>query len=159
MASGRFDSMDGRDNESGVNLVHVDGTQGEEAMLDLSKLEEPLHFKTTSMGIVVGHDIRDYPYVPPDWYRNTEEQPHMSEGDWKYVAVKMKNGKVRQMKMGSKSEEKKNREYRELVDELSDIFAWSYHELKGICREMVEHCIPLIPAAKLVKQKERRMNS
>ena len=31
-------------------------------------------------------------------------------------------------------------------------------ELKGIPRKMVEHCIPLIPGAKPVRQKERRMN-
>ena len=31
-----------------VSLVHVDGAQDEEAILELSKLEEPLHFKTTS---------------------------------------------------------------------------------------------------------------
>ena len=30
-----------------MGLVHVDGTQDEEALLDAPKLEEPLHFKTT----------------------------------------------------------------------------------------------------------------
>ena len=65
-------------------------------MLKQSKLEELLHFITTSTRIVVGHDVKDYPNVPPDWHRNTEEQTHVSEGDWKYVDVKMKNGKVRQ---------------------------------------------------------------
>ena len=42
--------------------------------------------------------------------------------------------------------------------EFSDTFAWSYNELKGIPREMVEHRIPLIPGAKPIRQKERRMN-
>ena len=143
--------------KSDVNLVHVDGTQNE-AMLELSNLEEPLHFIITSTGIVVGHDVNDYPNVPSYWYRNTEEQTHVSEGDWKYVDVKMKNGKVRQMKMGSKLEEKGIREYSKLVEEYSDIFVWSYDELKGVPREMVEHRILLIPGAKLVRQIERRMN-
>ena len=49
----------------GVSLVHEDGTQDEEVMLELSKLEELLHFKTTFRRIIVGH------YVPPDPYRNT----------------------------------------------------------------------------------------
>ena len=117
---------------SNVSLVHVDRTQDEEAMLELSKLEEPLHFKTTSTGTIMSHDVKNYPNVPPDWYRNTEEQTRVTEGDWKYVDVKMKNDKVRQMKMGSKLEEKEIQEYSDLIDEFSDTFAWSYNELKGI---------------------------
>ena len=46
-----------------MSLVHVDGTQDEEAMLERSKLEEPLHFKTTSTSIIVSHDVKDYPNV------------------------------------------------------------------------------------------------
>ena len=54
-----------------------------------------------------------------------------------------------------------------MIDEFSDTFVWSYDELKGIPREMVDshrgsckpwHQIPLIPSAKPVRQKERRMN-
>ena len=69
----------------------------------------------------------------------------------------MKNGKVNQMKMGFKLEEKEIRDYSELVDEFRDTFAWSYDELKGIPREMVEHRFLLIPGAKPIGQKERRM--
>ena len=50
-----------------MNLMHVDGTQDKEAMLELSRLEEPLHFKNTPTGIIVGHDVKDYPNVSPDW--------------------------------------------------------------------------------------------
>ena len=82
----------------------------------------------------------------------------MSKEDWRYVDVKLKNDKVRQMKIGSKLEEKEVREYSELVDEFSDTFAWSYEELKGIPREMMEHRILLIPGVKLIRQKERKMN-
>lgn len=46
------------------------------------------------------------------------------------------------MKMGSKLEEKEIKKYSDLVDEFSDTFPWSYDELKGITREMVEHRIP-----------------
>lgn len=74
-----------------VNVVHIDGTQDEEAIIQAAKLEEPLHFKTTSTGITVGHGIKDYPKVPPDWYRNTTEQTHVSEADWRYVNVTMRN--------------------------------------------------------------------
>ena len=57
--------------ECGIGLVYVDGTQYVEVLGDSALLEKPLHFKTTSTGIVVGEDVKDYPKVPPDWYRNT----------------------------------------------------------------------------------------
>ena len=73
--------------------------------------------------------------------------------------VKMKDGKVRQMKMGSKLRNKEISEYSELIDEFRDTFAWLYDELKNIPRGMVEHHIPLIPGSRPIRQKERRMNS
>ena len=147
--------VDGVD-EGEINAIHVDGTQDDEAILEASKLEEPLHFKTTSTGIIVGHDIKDYPNVPADWYRNKDEQTHISEGDWWHVDVKTKNGKIRQIKMGSNLDDEEVKEYSNLVEEFSDTFAWSYDELKGIPQEMVEHRIPLIREARLIRQEERR---
>ena len=116
-----------------IGAVHVNDTLKEGAIIEMDKLEEPLHFKTTSTGILVGHDVKDYPKVPPDWYRNTEEQTHVTEGDWKYVKVTLKSGNVRQMKMGSKLGDAEIKEYSELIDEFSDTFVWSYDELK-VCR-------------------------
>ena len=66
----------------------------------------------------------------------------------------MKDGKVRPMKMGSKLDENEIKEYSDLIDEFSDTFVWSYDELKGIPREMVEHRIPLVPGSKSVRQKK-----
>jgi hypothetical protein len=91
-----MDSVD----EGDVSLVHVDETQDEEAIIEASRLEEPLHFKTTSTGIMPSQDVRDYPKVPPDWYRNKDEQTHVLEADWRYMDVKLKNDKVQQMKIG-----------------------------------------------------------
>ena len=105
-----------------VGVVHVDGTQEEEAIIGVEKLEEPLHFKTTSTGILVGHDVKDYPKVPLDWYRNTEEQTHVTEEEWKYVDATFKSGKVRHMKMGSKLGDEEIREYSELIDEFCSKF-------------------------------------
>ena len=45
-----------------------------------------------------------------------------------------------------------------MVDEFSNTFTWSYDELKGIPREMIEHRSPLIPGAKPIRQKEKMMN-
>ena len=66
--------------ENDVNLVHVDDTHDEEASVEAARLEELLHFKITSMGMV-GQDVKDYPKVPLDWYRNKDEKIHVSEAD------------------------------------------------------------------------------
>ena len=108
--------------ENDVSLVHVDGTQDEEAILKAVRLEKPLHFKTTSTEIVVGQDVKDYPKVPADWYRNKDVHAHMTKAYWKYVDVPTRNRKVRQMKMRSQMGEKELKEYSELVDEFSDTF-------------------------------------
>ena len=47
--------------------------------------------------------------MPADWYRNKDEQAHVTETDWKYVDVTTRTGKVRQMKMGSQLERKKSK--------------------------------------------------
>jgi hypothetical protein len=44
-------------------------------------VEEPLHFKTTSTEIMAGQDVKDYPKVPSDWYKNKVEQTYVSEAD------------------------------------------------------------------------------
>ena len=82
----------------------------------------------------------------------------MSEADWKYADVKMKNEKIRQMKMVSKLGEEEIKEYSNLVDEFNNTFAWSYDELKDIPSEMVEHQIHLVPSVRPIRQNERRMN-
>ena len=56
-------------------------------------------------------------------------------------------------------DEEEIKEYGDLVNEFSDIFTWSYDEFKGISREMVEHRIPFIICARLIRQKKKRMNS
>jgi hypothetical protein len=108
---------------------------------------------------VACQDIKDYPKVPSDWYKNKDGQTHVSEVNWRYVDVKTKNKMVRQMKMGSKLGEKEIKEYNDLVDEFSDTFAWSYDELRGILREMVKYLIIFIPGARPIRQNERKMNS
>ena len=59
----------------------MDGTQDEEVIIEVKKLKEPLHFKTTSTGIVGGQGVTDYPKVPADWCRNKDEQVHVTEAE------------------------------------------------------------------------------
>ena len=43
-----------------------------------------------------------------------------------------------------------------LLQEYSDVFAWSYKDMPGLDTSIVEHKIPLEEGYKLVKQKLRR---
>ena len=44
-----------------------------------------------------------------------------------------------------------------LLTEFKEVFAWSYKDMLGIDTDIVQHCIPIDPTMKLVKQKLRRM--
>ena len=44
-----------------------------------------------------------------------------------------------------------------LLIEFKKIFAWSYEDMPRIDTNIVQHCIPIDPTMKLVKQKLRRM--
>lgn len=49
-------------------------------------------------------------------------------------------------------------EITEVLRRHEKVFAWSYEDMPGIDREIVEHRIPLLPNARPVKQVRRRMN-
>lgn len=44
-----------------------------------------------------------------------------------------------------------------LVD-FKELFAWSYEDMPGLDPSLVEHCLPLVPGAKPIKQKLRRLH-
>ena len=44
-----------------------------------------------------------------------------------------------------------------LLIEFKEVFAWSYEDMLGIDTDIVQHCTPIDPTIKLVKQKLRRM--
>ncbi|MDQ9478249.1 hypothetical protein RF074_21995, partial [Serratia marcescens] len=44
-----------------------------------------------------------------------------------------------------------------LLRRYKDVFAWTYQDMPGVDRDIVQHHIPLYPDAKPVKQKLRRM--
>ena len=48
--------------------------------------------------------------------------------------------------------------YIELFKEFSDVFAWSYKDLKSYDTEIIQHKIPLKENQKPFKQKLRRIN-
>ena len=44
-----------------------------------------------------------------------------------------------------------------LLIEFKEVFVWSYEDMLGIDTDIVQHCIPMDPTMKSVKQKLRRM--
>lgn len=44
----------------------------------------------------------------------------------------------------------------EILKKFEDCFAWGYHEMSGLSRELVEFKLPIEPDKKLVKQTPRR---
>ena len=44
-----------------------------------------------------------------------------------------------------------------LLTEFKKVFMWSYEDMAGIDIDIIQHCIPIDPTMKAVKQKLRRM--
>ena len=82
------DSVDG----SEINTIHVDSTQDDIAILEASTLEEQLQFKTTSTGIIVGQDVKNYSNVSADWYESDDDQTHSSKEETNYFDSPLKVG-------------------------------------------------------------------
>jgi hypothetical protein len=50
------------------------------------------------------------------------------------------------------------KQYKDLMMEYRNIFAWSYKNFKGIPPDIIQHTIPLIPHIRLICQRECHMN-
>lgn len=72
---------------------------------------------------MIVEDVKNYPQIFPDWYKNTTQQSHVAEFDCKYVELKINIGKIKHQKMNSKLEQSKIKECSALMDKLSDTFA------------------------------------
>jgi hypothetical protein len=64
----------------------------------------------------------------------------------------------RLVKVSRKLSKKQKEAYIELMKQYSDIFAWSYEDLKVFDTEIIQHKIPLKPGSKPVKHKVRQFN-
>jgi hypothetical protein len=106
----------------------------------------------------VGHDLPIYPPVPNDWYHGPTDPVHVPPADWKEVNIAPPSEEPKNIKMGSQLSAEEIVEYSKLFWEFREVLAWSYLDLKGIPPEITEHKILLVPDAKPIRQKERRMN-
>ena len=146
--------------EEDVCHLQMDGTQIEdlEEVLDEDQLCPPILVKKTSQGLQVGSELPIYPPVPTDWYRGPTQATHVQSQDWKLLDVSLEGEAPKNIKVGAQLTDEEVHEYKALVMEYRDVFAWSYKDLRGIPPEIALHTIPLIPGAKPVRQRERRMN-
>ena len=146
-----------------VFKLEIDGTQQEDwdSLMEeivIEDLPPPLHFRRTADGIQVGHDLPIYPPVPNDWYHGPTKTVDVQPSEWKEINLAPSNEEPRMIKLGSYLTDEEVEQYRQLLLEFIDVFAWSYTDLKGMPPEIVQHTIPLFPDTKPIRQLQRRMN-
>ena len=124
----------------------------------MEDLPPSLHFRRTVDGIQVGHDLPIYPLVPNDWYHGPTKTVDVQPSEWKEINLAPFDEEPRMIKLGSHLTDEEVEQYRHLLLEFIDVFAWSYTDLKGMPPEIVQHTIPLFPDTKPIRQLQRRMN-
>ena len=63
---------------------------------------------------------------------------------------------VKEVKIGARMCPDVRQGLTDLLQEYSDVFAWSYQDMPGLDSEIVEHRLPLKPECPSIKQKLRR---
>ena len=63
----------------------------------------------------------------------------------------------REVKIGACLPEGVAKRLIQLLKDYQDIFAWSYADMPGLDRSIVEHCLPTDPLVEPVKQRPRRV--
>ena len=62
------------------------------------------------------------------------------------------------VKLSKKLPEKEKEEYVKLMKRYTDVFSWSYEDLKEYDTSIIQHTIPIKPRERPFKQKLRRIN-
>ena len=143
-----------------VFKLEIDGTQQEDwdSLMEeivIEDLPPPLHFRRTVDGIQVGLDLPIYPPVPNDWYHGPTKTIDVLPSEWKEINLAPSDEEPRMIKLGSHLTDEEVEQYRQLLLEFIDVFAWSYTDLKGMPPEIVQHTIPLFPDTKPIRQLQR----
>ncbi|RDX85846.1 hypothetical protein CR513_32907, partial [Mucuna pruriens] len=68
-----------------------------------------------------------------------------------------KGGTLKEVKIGKNLCSDMKKQMVELLEEYSDVFAWSYQDMSGLDTNIVEHRLPIKPGSVPVKQQLRRM--
>ena len=87
-----------------------------------------------------------------------EDERHAQPVKEEVISINLRNEEnPRMVQIGSTLTPEETQTLTDLLKEFEDVFAWSHKDMPGIDPEIVEHRIPLLPDAKPVKQKFRRM--
>ena len=121
----------------------------EEVIID--DLPPPLHFRRTSDGILVGHDLPIYPPIPNDKYHGRTKSIDVRPFDWKEFKLAPLDEEPKMIKVDNQLTDKEIQQYKDLIFDFIDVFSWSYIDLKGMPLEIIQHIIPLFLDAKLIR--------
>ena len=90
-----------------------------------------------------------------DEAKNPKVKPVENDVEDRNIGIE-ENPKV--IKLSKKLPEKEKEEYVKLMKKYTDVFAWSYEDLKEYDTSIIHHTIPIKPGEKPFKQKLRRIN-
>ena len=146
-----------------VFKLEIDGTQQEDwdSLMEeivIEDLPPPLHFRRTTDGIQIGHDLPIYPLVLNDCYHGPTKTIDVQPSKWKEINLAPFDEEPRMIKLGSHLTNEEVEQYKQLLLEFIDVFAWSYTNLKGMPPEIVQHTIPLFSDTKPIRKLQHRMN-
>ena len=111
------------------------------------------------------HDIDDEPLQPDfdDSYRSyynhsfTDERVSPPFDDLETVDLRTAD-QPREMRIGTTLSADERDSLLRLLKSYLDVFAWSYEDMAGLDPSIVQHHLPLVPHARPVKQKLRRLH-
>ena len=97
-------------------------------------------------------DTSSIPYHSP-----TSQRVSPITGDTKIVDFGTTD-QPRELKFGSDLSTDERERFIQLIGSYLDVFAWSYEDMPGLDPSIVQHCLPLLPHVRPVKQKLRRLH-
>ncbi|XP_056159729.1 uncharacterized protein LOC130135193 [Syzygium oleosum] len=96
-------------------------------------------------------DDCDRKSIERDWIRHEESKPLTTEPT---ITINLGDSEnVREIKIGAGISEIKARRMVDLLKEYQNVFAWSYADIPGLDREIVEHALPTDPSIPPKKQR------
>ena len=104
-------------------------------------------------------ESEEEPHLPEDLVRQLEKEDHLvipSEDPTETLNLGTEE-EPKELRMGTLITANTRCRLIELLSDFIDVFAWSYEDMPGLDREIVQHRLPLRPECKPVQQKLRRM--
>ena len=107
-------------------------------------------------GEFMQHDLDEDTSSIPD-HSPTSQRVSPITGDTEIVDFGTTD-QPRELKFGSDLSADERERFIQLLGSYLDVFAWSYEDIPGLDPSIVQHCLPLLPNVRPVKQKLRRLH-